>query len=156
MKIKSLLITSCLMTSSIFSYHSENCETKTICLPEPCCEIPQPPSIKAYNAPARINVCGSWDFFIQSSFIYWLTYEEGLYIGVREYTGSTDLTNNPDKMIDYDYKFKPGFKVAIGGNSNYDDWGAILRYVWYHFTINNFQFLAFVFIKMTIFHFIQF
>ena len=136
MKKISLMMIALFACASLFAEsYDDSCEPKPVCPPlPPFCDLPQAPTMGAYNAPARVDVCGSWDFFIQGSFIYWLTYEEGLFVG---HINPTDLDTNASQMIDFDYKLKPGFKVAIGGNSDYDDWSGMLQYTWYHFTINN-------------------
>ncbi len=87
----------------------------------------------AYNAPARIDVCGSWDFFIDASFIYWHASEEAL-----EPTLSDESANGlpivNGQITQMDFKYEPGFKVGIGYNlSCHDDWQFYLEYTWLHF-----------------------
>lgn len=86
----------------------------------------------SYNAPARIDVRSSWDIFFSGTFTYWQAREEGLElafsksvpagIGVRPFQG---------EQINMRFLYKPGFKVAAGLFSNYDDWGFMAEYTWF-------------------------
>ncbi|MBN2479760.1 MAG: hypothetical protein JXA94_05990 [Parachlamydiales bacterium] len=104
------------------------------CPPTPCCDIPQAPTMPAYNAPARINVCGCWDFNIDATFLYWQANEEGLSLGYD--VGNTEqiTTDLGEKVYEFDFKYKPAFKVGIGYNMNYDNWSLRLQYTRFYST----------------------
>jgi len=86
--------------------------------------------MSAYNSPARIDVTGAWDFFLSGSFIFWQPKMQELQIGLREAAapGSQSLVNGD--VVDYSYKFKPGFKVALGMNFDHDNWDLMAEYTW--------------------------
>ena len=87
----------------------------------------------AYNAPGRIDVCCSCDFFVDASFIYWYAGEEGLELSLSDTTGN-GLPIVDGKITNIDFKYQPGFKVGLGYNSCHDDWQFYVQYTWLHFT----------------------
>ncbi len=80
-----------------------------------------------YNASSRITIAGSWNAFASASFIYWLPREKGLEIAT-----SYDLIEGFSKIIDIEYKYKPGFQVGVGFNFNHDKWVVDLGYTRFH------------------------
>ena len=85
---------------------------------------------KGYNHPARIDVKGSWDFYISGSYIYWQPRQDGLEFA-REVVRSGEgregsLTNYTFVHMDFDYH--SGFKVGLGGNFERDDWSLDFEY----------------------------
>jgi hypothetical protein len=81
-----------------------------------------------YNHQARIDVDG-WNVFISGSFIYWQAMESELDLGVFI---SSD-TNIDHDVIQMDFKYKPGFKVALGTKlGNHDNWLLSAEYTWLH------------------------
>jgi len=89
-----------------------------------------------YNAPARYDICGCWDFYANASFIYWQPLQEYLTFastfGPQIGIGSAPFLNGSIVTMNYDYK--PGFKVGLGLGSDYDNWDIFLEYTWYHLT----------------------
>jgi hypothetical protein len=80
---------------------------------------------KGYNHPARIDVKGSWDFYVSGSYIYWHPKENGLEIAREVNIPILDLptetlTNHTFVHMDFDYH--SGFKVGTGGNFERDNW----------------------------------
>ena len=129
----------CLFIFSISSIKAENntCKLDSIpkkCCPkpEPCCDIPGEPTTAAYNAPARIDVCGSKDAYLTLSFIYWKI-EENIFVAQFKADG-TAANNDRTKISTMDYDYKPGFKIGGGYNFEYDDWDAYIEYTRYHAT----------------------
>ncbi|NGX34335.1 MAG: hypothetical protein K1060chlam1_00687 [Candidatus Anoxychlamydiales bacterium] len=122
--------------SSIYDETQKNCseEPKRSCPTEtePCCKTPPPPSTAAYNAPARIDVCDSTDIYFTASFIYWKI-EENIFVSKFQATDSV-TTNNRSHFSTMNYDYKPGFKIGLGYNFEYDDWNAYIEYTWYHAT----------------------
>jgi len=115
------------------SAKDKNCNPKPKCPPVPCtCDIPKPPETSAYNQSARIDVCGSWDFFATGSFIYWEPYDQGLRLGSFLNTSSGATRS---EIVDMKSDFKAGFKVGLGYNFNYDNWTAYVEYTRFHPTI---------------------
>jgi hypothetical protein len=86
-----------------------------------------------YNHQARIDVDG-WNVFITGSFIYWQAMEGGLDLG--------DIKMDPDHVTSLDqytdvikmnFKYKPGFKVALGTKlGEHDNWLLSAEYTWLH------------------------
>jgi hypothetical protein len=83
----------------------------------------------AYNAPARINVEGSWDFYVTGSFIYWQPKLDGLNSGSY---GMDTVTHKKGGFAQMDFDYKPGFKVGLGMNSTFDNWTFYAEYTWIH------------------------
>jgi len=116
----------------------KTCEQKC----EQPCELPAAPTLAAYSAPARINVCGSWDFYATGTFLYWQAQQENMELGIAVNDGTADLvpfditgtTPNPGSVINMDFDFKPGFKLGLGMNFEYDNWDGYAEYTWFHET----------------------
>jgi hypothetical protein len=85
----------------------------------------------AYNAPASIAVSCGWDFNVSARFIYWYTSQEGLDVAHVKPGGLLDLPTN-GAVLYSDFDYQPGFKVAVGYNTNYDDWVGWAEYTWLH------------------------
>ena len=86
-----------------------------------------------YNASYRINVQRPSDFFITGSFTYWQPIQENMELGVVSNTSHPlDLVHGKQVNLDFDYK--PGFKVGIGMNFDYDKWDTFIEYTWFRGT----------------------
>ncbi|MBI5273579.1 MAG: hypothetical protein HY860_00815 [Chlamydiales bacterium] len=89
--------------------------------------------VPGYNASCRINVQRSYDFFISGSFTYWQPIQENMKLGViSNTTNPLDLVNGDEVDLDFDYK--PGFKVGLGMNFDYDKWDTFIEYTWFRGT----------------------
>jgi hypothetical protein len=85
---------------------------------------------KKYNHPARIDVKGSWDYYISGSYIYWQPREDGLELAretVRPDPEDPEVENSTLVHMDFDYH--SGFKVGTGGNFERDDWSLDFEYI---------------------------
>ncbi len=89
-----------------------------------------------YNHAARINPQGGNDFFVTGSFIYWEACSDDFDFG--RYTNTTPtLVGYPTfggHQVFLEPEYHPGFKVALGYNSSFDDWGMLLEYTWLNFS----------------------
>jgi hypothetical protein len=84
-----------------------------------------------YNHQARIDVDG-WNVFISGSFIYWQAMEGGLDLGDIIPLSITDLVSYTT-TINMNFKYKPGFKVALGTKlGGHDNWLLSAEYTWLH------------------------
>jgi len=90
----------------------------------------------AYNAPARVDVRGSWDFNFNISFLYRYAREKGL-----ELAGKLSLLNLPngsiqitDGIVQMDHSYHPAFKIGGGMFFNRDDWDLNFYYTRFHST----------------------
>ena len=101
------------------------------------------------NHAGRIDPTGSNDFFVTGSFIYWMASTDGLNTSQFPFldaklparaTGAGQTSTIPvglvasgaGKEVFVKPQYKPGFKVGIGFNSDFDDWTAYLEYTWLH------------------------
>jgi len=88
-----------------------------------------------YSAPARINCEGGWDIFLEGSFIYW-------FVGQDQMDLASTIEPLPEVgprphhfgMVRQNQKYKPGFKVALGGNFCHDNWTGKMEYTRIHGT----------------------
>lgn len=114
-------------TSGLQSYYND-----------PCVEAPK--FCPAYNGPAGLDLCNGWDVYGNASFLYYLPVQDNMPLA------TTNPNPNPDplasfrplspgsKIVSQTSSWKPGFKVGLGANFNYDDWGAMVEYTWFHNT----------------------
>ncbi len=118
------------MSSTTFA-QTNSCPPKK---PAPCCyeqgyglcDDKIPP---AYNGAARFDVQCAWDFFMTGSFIYWHADQEGMDLAYPEDLGTGYPLN--DQIEIQKFEFKPGFKVGLGMNFEYDNWVGALEYTWF-------------------------
>jgi len=80
---------------------------------------------KAYNAPARIDICDGIDAYVTGSFIYWKPMGDQIDLGV---TRTTSDTPDTVKVIKMTTDFEPGFKVGLGTHFSHDDWHLYAQY----------------------------
>ncbi len=97
------------------------------------------PPIGGYNAPARIDVSGGWDYFFTADFIYWQTVEDGLEYAVSTInTLTADTIGDPPingRVLNVDFGWHPGVKLGMGGSTERDDWDIYLQ--WTHLASHN-------------------
>ena len=82
----------------------------------------------AYNAPARIDVQQSWDFFFTGTFTYWYVNEAGCDLGFT--TSDVDVYPIDGSMLFQNNTYSPGFKVGVGMDFGYDSWVGFAEYTW--------------------------
>jgi hypothetical protein len=92
-------------------------------------ELKQSQMAAAYNAPARIDVRGSWDVYFTGSYIYWQPSEENLELGISNASAAVALPVNGN-VVDMNFKYKSGFQVALGIFSDLNNWDALAQYTW--------------------------
>jgi hypothetical protein len=114
-------------------------------------EVQKNQLMPAYNAPANIEVRGSWDVYATGSFLYWQAREDNLELGIAT-NGDPSLTGGPfiainptlaptnfdtsGEVANSDFSWGPGFKFGLGMNLDYDNWDAYAEYTWFHKTSN--------------------
>jgi hypothetical protein len=87
----------------------------------------------AYNAPARIDVQCSWDFFATASFLYWHVDQEAMDLAYAYPTASSsDHEPNGGNALVQSFSYNPGFKVGLGADFEHDNWVGFVEYTWYH------------------------
>ncbi len=88
-----------------------------------------------YNAPARIDVRGSWDVFASGSFIYWQLSQDNMELAFANTTpnASYDTTAAVNQLqgnlVQMDFNYKLGVKVGLGSNLGHDDWDSYAEYI---------------------------
>lgn len=118
---------------------AQPCPPTQMCPPCPavCCPPwPVPVLNAAYNYPARVETRCPWGVWFDASFLYWQPIEEGLApVNSFEFTPPTIIdgpSSSSIKMVDMHFKYKPGFRVGLGFNLDYDNWDFGAEYTWFH------------------------
>jgi len=87
-----------------------------------------------YSLGARIDT-KDWDFFMSGAFTYWSASQDGMDLAVSSsFTpGATPTFFNPaDAVVLFQkFSYKPGFKLALGGGTDFDQWAYAAHYTWY-------------------------
>ncbi|NGX62753.1 MAG: hypothetical protein KR126chlam6_00153 [Candidatus Anoxychlamydiales bacterium] len=89
------------------------------------CDIPQPSCTSAYNHPANIDVCGSWDFFVTGTFLWWQPRQDQMELAQTLYANQSI---NVGSIHGLSFDWEPAFKVGAGYNFNWDNWLAYVQY----------------------------
>lgn len=118
--------------------------TKANCPPKPC--KPCPPVCfergypdtqcclpSAYNEPANFELSPCpWNVWIDTSFTYWIAYEEGLDLALNQSFVAATTQRPTNATFEFqDTEFKPGFKVGLGMNFGHDHWSGFAEYTWF-------------------------
>jgi len=87
-----------------------------------------------YNASARIDTKGHWDFYLYGSLIYWLPIEDGLELGLVDSRapGGVSTPNLGGKIVNMDFDYEVGFKAGIGMDLHHDNWTADVTFTRLH------------------------
>lgn len=92
-------------------------------------ELRQSQMAAAYNAPARIDVRGSWDLYVSGSYIYWQPSQENLELGISNASSANQLPINGN-AVNLNFKFKSGYQVALALFTDTDNWDGVAKYTW--------------------------
>jgi len=87
-----------------------------------------------YNAPARYDVNGCWNFFITADFIYWQPRQENMGLANALPLGGPVPPIVDSTIIYQKFSWKPGFRVGLGMNFGHDSWAGLVEYTWFHNT----------------------
>jgi len=87
------------------------------------------PQMSGFNAPARIDVKGHCDVFIDANFIYWNPLQENMELGIVSDT-SDPLFSIDGKVVRQNFNYSPGFQVGVGLNLDRDNWDLFMQYTW--------------------------
>lgn len=128
------VVASLLATTAVFGQDK--------CLPRPdkgqapCVVKEMNPGMPGYSAPSGVNVCGSWDVNIATSFLYWRPSLENFDVAMTNKIGLANLATHKfgynGDFIQMDYDFKPGFKIGVGMHFDDDNWEASAAYTRVH------------------------
>lgn len=81
-----------------------------------------------YNAPKKINVPCSHNFFLSGSFIYWQARDYGFEIATLTSPNSSNLLDTSRNIKYINFDFHPGFKLGFSTSLHNDDWNFFLDY----------------------------
>lgn len=95
--------------------------------------IPKQEPVAGYNEPCRIATQRSCDVFVSGSFTFWQPMQDNMSLGLVGKQNDGDLLVD-GYVVDLDFEFKPGFKLAIGANLDYDNWDTVVEYTWFRGT----------------------
>lgn len=96
----------------------------------PCCRL-----MPGYNAPASPMLNCAWDWYVTGSFIYWQVMQDDMEVAdlaPAAFSSTVPASPNVVQVDNFNFKYKPGFKVAIGTKLNYDNWDLFAEYTWFH------------------------
>src|SRR5579872_6062310 len=97
---------------------------------KPPCDVKYHPG---YNASAAIKVGCSWDLNVDASFIYWDYNQDAMDVTyVAPLT--TPAPGQAGRVVNQNTGYKPGFKVGLGWDTNFDNWTTHAEYTWFHHT----------------------
>jgi hypothetical protein len=85
-----------------------------------------------YNAPDRVDVGKSWDFYIEGEFLWWQAKEEGLEYALTQSNGTAPLPNIGGEFVHINFHYEPGFKLGLGWNTRFDNWSLYAEYTNLH------------------------
>lgn len=137
-KTKPWMVASLLAATSVFG-QTKTDNSQDRCRPKACDPMPQTQLMLAYNAPARIDVRGSWDIYAGASFTYWQARQENMEVAASVTSTSATLLGGAGSVatgniVAHNFKYKPGFKVFAGINFDHDAWDAFAEYTWFNST----------------------
>lgn len=92
-------------------------------------ELRQCQMASAYNAPARIDVRGSWDIYCTGAYTYWQPYEENLGLCAEIRPPSSSVVKQ--SIADVDFQYKSGLQAGLGFFFNTDNWDLFGKYTWH-------------------------
>ena len=101
-----------------------------VCEQDPCCPAWETPVLNAaYNYSARPQTKCSWDLYVDASFVYWQPIQENMELALSNSLSGTEINGS---MVNMAFDYKPGFKIAMGGYFDYDNWDLSAEYTWFH------------------------
>lgn len=90
-----------------------------------------------YNAPANIEVRGSWDLDLDASFLYWQVMQDNMEIAFASNTPAASIPTISStsgslqgSFIEPGFKYKPGAQIGLTLRSDHDNWDMSTQYTW--------------------------
>lgn len=93
-----------------------------------------------YNAPGRIDIKGDWDIYFTGEFLWWQAKEDGLEYALSQPNGQAIRPNIGGNFIRTDFDYKPGYRLAFGWNTNFDNWTLEAEYTNLHILLSDHTF----------------
>ena len=129
------IVAAVMATNAIFG---QNGKCNTSCAPQKSFDQAQDMKkaqmMAAYNAPSRIEVRGTWDVYTSASFTYWQPVQDNMELGVV--STATSGYNINGNVVNANFDYQPGFKIALGLNIDHDNWDTNMQYTWFRGTQN--------------------
>ena len=122
---KIIIATWVFIASSVFSSSAEDNYNYKF---DPGYPVDENHMMGAYNAPARIDVKNSWDFYVNGTFILWQPKQQGLDLALI--SPIFDRNANHASILNTDFDYDPGFKLSLGtgyGSDNWQSWAEYTR-----------------------------
>ncbi len=82
---------------------------------------------KMITAPARPEVVDGFNLFVEGDFIFWQAHVDNLPIAVKNRDLNINLDHSRGKNLDY--RWDPGFRIALGYNIPHDAWDLSLAWL---------------------------
>lgn len=114
----------CDCNSCVYIRKNETCNT--------C--APPPPVTCAYNAPVLTGVYCPWKATLQGSFIYFQAKQENMQLALK--TTATGTNSTYSDVVDTNWKYNTGYKVAGGFHVMHDNWNLMASYLYFHNSYN--------------------
>lgn len=129
---KSSVVVSTLIAMSLFA--QEPCTTQNGYAQGR--EMARAQMVAGYNAPARIDVRGAWDFYVTGSFVYVQPTEDNLELALSSSNATGTEVDLPmsGSIVNMNFDYKPGFKVGLGMNCDSDGWDVFAEYMRFYCT----------------------
>lgn len=86
-----------------------------------------------YNAPDNVAVRSSFSLNGEISFLYWMPMEDNLEAGAI--INTSEATTTQGEILNFNFDYKPGFKVGIGYGLESDHWEFSSEYLRLHSTM---------------------
>jgi hypothetical protein len=133
---------------SLFVLGMCSCFADDACSPNDTCPpcpdfIPTPaPRTCAYNAPDGVDLLCQWDLFLTGSFIWLEAKQDNMSLGTTIVRQDTSPTSPPGDKVDrsvnqFDFTYKPGFKVGLGMHFDCDNWDLYGEYTYFRSKVNS-------------------
>lgn len=95
-------------------------------------------SVGMVNPSSRFQVDNGWNIFLDTEFLWWIAKEDGLFYTQSGFTGVETSATPPDGAVNFNGhlkkvkpQFRPGFRIGLGGNMEYDEWDIYLFWTWF-------------------------
>lgn len=125
------VVASLLATTNVFGQQGQPDKARPQKSYEQGHELVQTQMMAAYNAPARIDVRGAWDFYTTGSFTYWQPIQENMELAISNSIAKTTNGILNGNLVNMNFDYSPGFKVGMGMNFDHDNWDGYVEYTWF-------------------------
>lgn len=105
--------------------------TVAMCADSQPTHVKKEPMKNGYTAPCSSTFVNDTQVHTSASFIFWQPIQENMQLGVvSDVTATDDLANGYE--VPLQENFRPGLKLGLGIDFNYDNWDTALEYTWFN------------------------